>query len=139
MANALYGKYRETFLTQNPSVDYDTDTIKVALVRGYTLSIDTHQYLSDVTGGGGGTIVGTAQTLASKTGTLGVADAADITFTAVAAGAACGSLVIFKDTGSAATSPLMAHIDTATNLPVTPNGGDIAIAWSSGADKIFKA
>lgn len=35
-------------------------------------------------------------------------------------------------------SPLIAYIDTATGLPVTPNGGDITIAWDSGANKIFK-
>lgn len=35
-------------------------------------------------------------------------------------------------------SPLIAFIDTATGLPVTPNGGDITVAWDSGANKIFK-
>jgi hypothetical protein len=34
--------------------------------------------------------------------------------------------------------PLIAYIDTATGLPVTPNGGDITIAWDSGANRIFK-
>ena len=34
--------------------------------------------------------------------------------------------MIYKDTGSEATSPLIAYIDTATGLPITPNGGDIA-------------
>jgi len=33
---------------------------------------------------------------------------------------------------------LIAFIDTATNLPVTPNGGDIIVAWDNGANKIFK-
>jgi hypothetical protein len=46
--------------------------------------------------------------------------------------------VIYKDTGTAATSPLIAYIDTATGLPVTPNGGDITVTWDNGSNKIFK-
>lgn len=138
MANGLFDKGRESFLGQNPGIDWDTDAIKVALVRGYTPNTATHQFLADVTGGGGGTIVATSGNLASKTVAAGVADAADITFTAVTTGAACAHLVIYKDTGSAATSPLIALIDTATGLPVTPNGGDITVTWDNGANKIFK-
>lgn len=137
MANALYDKGRESFLSQNPALDWDTDPIKLILVRGYTFS-SAHQYLSDVTGGGGGTIVATSSALTSKTVTSGVADAADVTFTAVASGAACGALILYKDTGVSTTSPLIGFIDTATGLPVTPNGGDITVAWDNGSNKIFK-
>ncbi len=137
MANALFSLARESFLTQNPSIDWDTDNIKVALVRAYTVNLATHQFLSDVTGGGGGTIVATSANFGGKTATAGVADANDITFTAVAAGAACPYLVNYKDTGVAGTSPLIAYIDSATNLPITPNGGDISVAFDSGPNKIF--
>lgn len=74
----------------------------------------------------------------SKTVTAGVADAADLTFTAVTAGAACQALVIFKDTGTDSTSKLIAYIDTGAGLPVTPNGGDITVSWDNGANKIYK-
>lgn len=84
-----------------------------------------------------GTQVATA-TLASKTTTAGVLDAGDVTFTAVAAGAACDMVLLYKDTGVAGTSRLIAKIDSATGLPVTPNGGDILVAWDNGANKIFK-
>jgi hypothetical protein len=33
---------------------------------------------------------------------------------------------------------LIAYIDTATGLPVTPGGGDIDITWDNGSNKIFK-
>jgi len=36
------------------------------------------------------------------------------------------------------TSRLIAWIDTGTNLPVTPNGGDITVQWDAGANRIFK-
>lgn len=133
MANLLYPLAKQVLLTA--SINLSSDTIKVALVRGYTYS-SAHQYLSDITTGGG-TVVGTAQTLGSKTVALGVFDAADPTFTAVTAGSAIQSLVIYKDTGTASTSNLIALIDTATGLPVTPNGGDITVAFDNGASKIF--
>lgn len=136
MANALYPLAKESFLDQNPSIDWDTDDIKVALVRGYTFS-NTHQFLSDITGAGGGTIVATSANLGTKSATNGVADAADITFTAVAAGAACEHLICYKDTTVAATSPLIFAIDTATGMPVTPTGADVTCTWDGGASKIF--
>lgn len=136
MANSLYDSARESFL--NADIDWSVDTIKVALVSGYTPDTTTHDFLDDVTGVGGGTIAATSAALSSKTATDGIADATDITFTAVGAGPSCAHLVIYKDTGSAATSNLIAVIDSATNLPVTPNGGDINVAWDSGANKIFR-
>ena len=39
---------------------------------------------------------------------------------------------------AAAAQRVIAFIDTATGLPVTPNGGDITITWDNGANKIFK-
>jgi hypothetical protein len=61
-----------------------------------------------------------------------------VTFTAVT-GDPCEAIVIWQDTGVESTSRLIAYIDTASSgLPVTPNGGDITIAWDSGANKIFK-
>ncbi len=134
MANALYPKFKEALLSQNPSIDLDADTIKVALVDTgvYTYS-SSHQYYSSVSSA----VVGTPQTLGSKSVTSGVFDAADATFSAVS-GNPVEALVLYKDTGSAATSPLIAFIDTASaGLPVTPNGGDITVAWDNGANKIF--
>jgi hypothetical protein len=132
MANALYGKGREKFLSGD--IAWDTDNIKASLVDTgtYTVAIDTHEFYSDLSG-----VVADSGNLASKTVTLGVADADDVTFGSVT-GATVEAVVIWKDTGTASTSPLIAYIDTATNLPVTPNGGDITVAWDSGANRIFK-
>lgn len=133
MANALYGLGRQKFL--DGDLDWAAHDIKVVLVdtNDYTVSINTHEFLSDVAGGAR---VATSGNLASKTSTLGVADAADVTFSAVT-GDQSEALVIYRDTGSAATSPLIAYIDTATGLPVTPNGADITVTWDNGSNKIF--
>lgn len=100
----------------------------------YIVAIDTHEFLSDIPVAAR---VSTSGNFASKISTLGVADAADVTFTAVT-GDPSEALVIYKDTGSASTSPLIAYIDTATGLPVTPNGGDITVAWQATSPNIFK-
>lgn len=128
--SALYSKAMESFLSQNPSIDLDTDTIKVSIGRtsAYTFSA-AHQYKSSVT-----TVQDASAALSSKTVTDGVFDAADSTFSAVAAGAALNFMVIWKDTGNAATSPVILYID---GFSVTPNGGDITAQWDSGAAKIF--
>jgi hypothetical protein len=75
--------------------------------------------------------------LTAKSTTGGAADAADITFTAVS-GASIEAIIIYVDSGTEATSPLIAFIDTATGLPITPNGGDIIVTWDNGTNKIFK-
>jgi len=145
MANALYDKARESFLSQNPALDWDTDTIKCFLIdsASYTVNLATHQFLSDVAGGSrkgnnGGATDADAPTLGTKTVVAGVADAADVTLTAVTTGGTYEYILIYKSTGTESTSPLIALIDTATGLPVTPNGADITIQWDNGANKIFK-
>ena len=134
MANALYDAGREAFL--DGTISWSSDNIKVVLVdtADYTADLANHTALSDIAAGGR---VATSANLASKTVTAGVADAADVTLSAVT-GDQSEALVIYKDTGVESTSTLIAYIDTATNLPVTPNGGDITIQWSDGANKIFK-
>lgn len=125
MANALYKLGAQAIL--NGDIDWDTDVIKAALIDTgvYTVNLTTHQFRSSLTG-----VVGTDVTLASVTKALGVLDAADPTWPAVT-GAAVEAIVLYKDTGTPATSPLLVYIDTASaGLPVTPNGGDITVNWN---------
>lgn len=134
MANRLYDIARQKFL--DGDLDWSAHNIKVVLVDSadYTPDTAAHDFLDDVAVGGR---VATSGNLAGKTSTAGVADANDVTFTAVT-GDVSEYLVIYRDSGAAATSELIALIDTATGLPVTPNGGDITVQWDNGANKIFK-
>ncbi len=141
MSNVLYDPGREGFLAGE--IDWDTAVIKAALVRGYTFSA-AHKFVNEVTGAGG-TLVATSIALASKTIASGVADAADVTFSAVGAGAAITSVIFFQSSAvtggadvAASAQRLIAYFDTMTGLPVTPNGGDITIQFDNGASKIFK-
>ena len=134
MASALYGLSRQAFL--DGDICWSSDDIKAVLVDTalYTVNIDVDQFLSAIVAGAR---IATSSNLSGKPSTLGVADAADVTFTAVT-GATVEAVVLYQDTGVAATSPLIAYIDTATGLPVTPGGGDIIIQWDSGPNKIYK-
>jgi len=144
VANDLFDLGREGFLAGE--IDWDTAVIKSALVRGYTANMATHKFVSDVTGAGG-TLVATSSALGSKTVTSGVADAADVTFSAVASGSAIQNILVFQASAvtggadvAASAQRVIELIDTTTGvtLPVTPNGGDIVVAWDNGSNKLFK-
>lgn len=128
MANALYPKWKEQLLQFTANNNLSAGTVKVALVDTavYTYSA-AHQFYSSASAG----VVGTPQTLGTKTFTNGTFDAANSTFPTVS-GATCEALIIYIDTGVAGTSPLVAYIDTGVGgLPVTPNGGDIVVTWDA--------
>jgi len=126
MANAIYPKAKEKFL--DALIDMPTDTIKIALID---TGAYTYNSADEFWSSASGAIVGTAATLASKTITGGVFDAADVTFSSVS-GVSVEALIIFKDTGSAATSPLIMYIDVAASgLPVTPNGNNIDVQFNA--------
>jgi len=133
MANAVYNRFKREIA--NGGIDLDTDTIKVMLVTStYTPSIDTHVVLSDITNEvtGTGYTAGGA-TLANKTMTQdntndrGVFDADDTTWdtSTITARAA----VIYKDTGSAATSTLICYKDFGSDK--TSTAGPFTIQWDA--------
>ena len=101
MANAIYPKAKEAFLSG--AINMTSDTIKIALVDTgtYTYSA-SHEHYSDLSG-----VLGTPVALGSKTVTSGVFDAADATFTTPTAGTSIEALVIYKDTGTASNITLV--------------------------------
>lgn len=133
MANVIYDKGRQAFL--EGQIAYLTDTIKVALVKStYTPSTSLHQFYSDVSSH----VAGTPLTLSGKTSTGGVADADDLIFPTIPSGFLVKYLVIYKDTGTDSTSPLIGVIDSGTNIPTVSNGAEITVSWSNDSNKIFK-
>jgi len=133
MANALYDTGRNAFLRGDLS--WNSHTFKVVLLSSsYTVNLTSHQYLTSIPSGAR---IATSSALTTSLPGAGVADASDITFTSVT-GSQATQFVIYRDTGTEATSQLVAYFDTATNLPITPNGGDISITWSNDSNRIFK-
>jgi len=138
MANAVYPFAKERALVGG--INWSTGDIRFGLVRTtggdneYTYS-STHQFLDSIS-----TNAIRAQTTAgvgSKTVAGGVADAADVTFSAVASTLALQAIVGYEHVTDASDSKLIFYVDTSTGLPVTPNGGDITVQRDAGANKIF--
>lgn len=120
----------------NGNITLLTDTIKATLIDTayYTVNLATHDNYDDVPSAARVS----AATLASKTISGAVFDAADTTFSAVS-GASVEAIIIWKDTGGESSSTLIAYIDTATGLPtVALTNNTVVIAWDNGGSKIFK-
>jgi len=126
MADVLYPLGKQAILSGGIQWKAGGHNFKVSLMDTgvYTYSA-AHEFFDDLTG-----VVDTSGNLASLTYALGVADAADITIAAVT-GNTVEAIVIWRDSGVAGTSELIAYIDGASGLPVTPNGGDVLIQWDT--------
>lgn len=120
MANGFYTKGLEQML--NANIAWASDTIKAVLVDSatYTPNLSTDDFLSDIPSGERVATV----TLANGVVTGGNVDFDDAVFSSVS-GDESELVVIYKDTGDAATSPLLILFDTATGLSYVPNGNDI--------------
>lgn len=128
MASGLYTVAEKGFL--DADIDLLVDTIKVRAVSDtdYTVNF-ANTDMSTVTAYSGTT----DPTLGTKTTTAGVFDAADHSpaFSALSQDAAktIDGLVIYKFVTNDAGSTPIAYIDLTT--PLTPNGGDVNIAWNA--------
>lgn len=131
MTKALYPKAKQKFLSA--AIDMTAVTVKVCLVDEdeYTYS-EAHEFLSDIPLAAR---VAISAALTTKSVTNGVFDADDAGFVGLS-GASIEAVVLFVDTGDAATSALISYVNEG-DLPVTPNGGDVTFKWDDGASKIF--
>jgi len=140
LATFLYTKAAESFLDGSTGhLSWSGDTIKLVLVKAaYTPVQATDQFRSIITAANELT-GGVSVAFTGKTVTDGVADAADVTLTAVPASQVAQGFVIFQDTGVSATSRLIMYADSTkyTGLPLNTSGADVVITWDNGANKIF--
>lgn len=138
MANALHNVYRNNVLGDNAfsNVQLDADTIRPMFIDTADDSpVVADEDIADVTSAGRVPAIASCPALASKTlgiVAVGVFDAADAVFTALT-GDSVERLILFKDTGTEATSILLALYDTfGSGMPLTPNGGDVTVQWAAG-------
>lgn len=135
MASKLYGQFLQQAL--NKEVDWDTDTIKVALLsNAYTPDQDAHNYYDDVVAhevtGTGYTAGGL--TLANKTNTYNsatnviVLDADDVTWSSSTITARYA--VVYDATPATdATKPLIGYVDFGSDQ--SSSNGNFTITWDS--------
>lgn len=134
--NVLQPSAREAFL--RGLIAWDVDAFVVVAVDATYVYSAAHDFLDDVLAGAR---VATSAALTAKTYAAGVADAADVTFSALPAGDTITGLWIVKDTGVEATSRLVAWFDTkadTTAINVPTNGGDVVVTWPNTGNRIFK-
>lgn len=140
---AANGRFRIANVTANTFelVDFATGA-NIAGSGAYTsggsvVNLTSNEFLSAIPGGA---ILGTSAALSNKSATLGVLSADDYVFSSVTTSVnAIDTVVIYKDTGVAGTSPLIYYADDYTNMPLVPNGGGVTIDFNqSSADKIVR-
>lgn len=136
MADVIYNKLKAVLLGDGTdTIDFEADTIKVALVTSaYTPNQDTHTHFANVTNevsgtgytAGGATLAGAAVTQ-DDTNNKATLDATDIQW-AGASFTARGA-VMYKSTGVASTSPLVAYFDFGADK--TASGGNFDLVWNA--------
>jgi hypothetical protein len=137
---AKYNSFLKYQFDGTAVIDFNTDTIKVALVTSaYTPSATTHDYFNDITSevtgtnytAGGATLA--SLTLTESGGTV-TFDAADVTWSYNATGFSNARYaIVYKSTGTAATSPLIGYVDFGADKGNTSS--DLRIQW--GASGVF--
>lgn len=135
MANAWYDFGLQQFAGGDTA--WDTSDIRVILADSadYTPNTTTDDFLNDIAAGAR---VAVSSSFASKTLTAGYLDAADVVLTSVT-GDQSELLIIYNHDGGADTArALLLKFDTATGLPVTPDGGNITIQWDNSTPKIAR-
>jgi hypothetical protein len=140
MSSFIYDLALQGFL--QGSFDMATANVKVALVQitgsgtPYTANQATDQFLSVIPSGA---IAAETSNLTSKVTANGIFGAGNASFGSVTFSNPCGAIVIYIDTGTSSTSPLIAYIDSSncSGLPITPIGTTITLSFSSTGNLIF--
>lgn len=120
----------------NKEIDFDSDTIKVALLSSsYTPNQDTHDYFDDVSAyevsgtgytAGGATLANKSVTYTSGTNVTKF-DADDVSWTSSTITARYA--VIYDSTGTAGTSALIGYVDFGSDQ--SSSSGTFSIVWDS--------
>lgn len=134
MANLIYGKAKQALL--NGQINVSSQSLKILFVDStYSFSQNTHEFVSHVSSSA---IKGRSIALLNVQNVLGALDADDLTIVDYS-GAAFNTVILYVDTGSDATSRLIAHIDTAAGIPFAGHNSlvNITIVWSNESTRII--
>lgn len=145
----IYRTFKEDVLAGVHDLDTGGDSIKVALVAGYTPNTATHNVWADVSGS---EVTGTGYSAGGKalanqtvtetgtgtgtTGERGKFDADDLTWTGLNIGGTSGSpshAVMYNDTPTSPADPLIAYWEVTT----ASNGGNYTLAWHANGIAIL--
>jgi len=132
-----YDLWQTQALNGSGAIDWDTDTIKVMLVTSaYTPAPATDSFIADananeVSGANytaGGDII--ASVTVTEAAGVTTVDGDDVAWLQNAGGFTDARYaIIYKDTGTAGTSPLVSYLDFAADKGNV--NGDLSIAWAA--------
>lgn len=134
MSNKLYPQAK--LKLTSGQIDLSSDTLKLALVKNTYSYSAAHATLADL----GSHVLGSEALTGVALAVSGehvVLSADNVRFEGLEAGNTCRAVVLFKDTGTASTSPLIAIYDTGMGLPFVTSGSPQIIEWSA-TDKVLK-
>lgn len=132
MAARLFSKFKEHLLSGN--IDLLHNTIVALLVSSdYVPDVATDESRAAIPSSA---IIAEA-TLRSVKVTQGVFDADDTVFFSVE-GKSIARIILVQDSDIYSQALLIAVIDDAPQLPVTPDGTNITIQWDNTSNKIFR-
>lgn len=136
MANGLYKSYKDQLW--DGAFDLLATALDVSLIDAGTVDPDvqTHDFYDDLVTAEVATFADLAGKAIVDTTNIIAFDATDVTFTSVT-GATVEDFSIFEDDATDATSSLLVNFDTATGLPLTPNGADVTLQFDSGSNRIM--
>lgn len=127
----LYPNARQLLATA--ALNLSSVTLAAALVlQTYVPAFATDANLSDL----GANVAATAN-LAGVAVSSGILSANSVNFGAVTTASPVNAVVVYRNTGVAGTSTLVAYINPVTGLPATFTGGTVMLSWDTGANKIF--
>lgn len=139
-ADQAYNMFRRLMsgpTAQPPGIDYANPSVDIRVygvdMNQYSFDV-SHNYLSSIP-------VGAricSGVLQNKTVGLNGAWNADTLVIPQVSGGTFHAWIFVLDTGNPATSPLLFKIDSYSNMPVTPNGGDITLRFPTDSNKIVR-
>lgn len=134
MANTIVNAIRNG-IWNSGIPDLTTLTIRAMFIdNADDTVVATDDFIDDILSLARVPAIASCPALASKTNGIvgvGVFDAADTTFTSLT-GDQSEQLILLEDSGVEATSDIFCWWDTATGLPLTPNGGNVTVVWAAG-------
>ena len=139
--SGIYNRAKKQWLAGE--LDLDGHTIKAMLVDDAYVYNPDHNFVSNVSGdevsgtgytggfaGSGRKTLGSPVVAQDDSANRGYFDAADVTWTGINVGLV-GAIILYRSVSTDADSPLIAHIDTGATFPITTNGGDLVVQWST--------
>jgi hypothetical protein len=100
----FYPSYKAALLDNG--VDLISGNVKVCALSSTYVFSSAHDFHDDLSG-----IIATSGNLATKTGVAGVFDSANISLGSPAGGSTITQIVLWRDSGTSATSELVYHFD----------------------------